>query len=232
MNRFILLLVSSILIATTPAALGAGSGGGGGSLSAPSTSRGYSPEQLSERALRAGIRHRDKALKHEARAAKAKNDKSKQRSLAKAEKEFQKAIEKQGEAIRLDSQNYKAANELGYALRKTGDYRKAIGAYNFALKINPNFHQATEYRAEAFLALGLLDLTRDSYMILFRNDRELADELMTKFDAWGAAREAEFSEQEQTFWSWVQERKRIAQMANELSLHSPAAPSSHHWPSI
>ena len=51
--------------------------------------------------------------------------------------------------MKIYPQNYKAANELGYALRKSGDYRKAIGAYNYALEINPNFHQATEYRGEA-----------------------------------------------------------------------------------
>ena len=121
------------------------------------------------------------------------------------------------------------ANELGYALRKTGDFRKAIGAYNFALKINPNYHQATEYRAEAYLALGLYEQTRQSYMILFRNNRDLADQLMASFDTWAESRAEEFSETEQAFWSWVQERKRIAKMATELSLLPGTEGAQHHW---
>ena len=134
--------------------------------------------------MRAGIRERDRALKQEARAAKAKTDKKRDKALAKAQKFYEKAANKQREAVQYNPRNYKALNEWGYALRKTGDYRKAIGAYNLALEINPNFHQATEYRGEAFLALGYLNETKQSYMILFRNDRELADQLMQTIQTW------------------------------------------------
>ena len=70
------------------------------------------------------------------RAAKAGEPAARDKALAKAQKAYKQAVGKQGEAIKLDPQNYQAANELGFALRKTGDYRKALGAYNFALQIN------------------------------------------------------------------------------------------------
>ena len=219
-----------ISLAMAGQSLAAGSGGGG--ASAPtfdSNKRALSPEQLSDKSSRAGIKSRDKALKFETRAAKAKSDKSRAKLLAKARKAYVKAIEQQAEAIRMDPQNYKAANELGYALRKTGDYRKAIGAYNYALRLNANFHRATEYRGEAFLALGMLDLTKGAYLRLFRNDRELADQLMTTIDTWATTKD-EKSETEQEFVQWITERKRIAEMADKLSMHAPST-GQHHWPS-
>jgi tetratricopeptide (TPR) repeat protein len=199
-------------------ALAAGSGGGSDD-SYSSNSRGLSPAQRSGKEFRAGLKHRDRALNFETKAAKAKSEKSRDKLLAKAHKEFIKAVDKQGEAVRLYPQNYKAANELGFALRKTGDYRKAIGAYNYALEINPNFHAATEYRAEAFLALGLLDQTKNAYMQLFRNDRGLAAQLMERFDEWLTAKD-KMNAAEAEFAAWIAERKRIAKITDDLSMRS------------
>ncbi len=200
----------------------AGSGGGGG-LSGVPAQAALTPEQQSDKLLRAGIRHRDRALKQEAKAAKAAaegKEKARDKALAKAEKEFAKAIKKQGEAIQYNPQNYKAANELGYALRKTGDFRKAIGAYNYSLKINPNFHEAIEYRAEALLALGFLEETKQEYLRLFRDARPLADQLMAAMQAWVAGKGDELSEAEASFVSWVEERQRLAQVTNDLSMNN------------
>ncbi len=215
---FSIVITALAWVSYAPAIHAAGSGGGSSAPTYETNRRALSPEEQSAKALRAGIKHRDRALKHEARADKAKSDNKRERALAKAQKEYQKVIEKQGEAIRLDPQNYKAANELGFALRKTGDYRKAIGAYNYSLDINPNFHQAVEYRGEAFLALGMLDESKQSYMILFRNDRELAQQLMTSFDSWLADRsESELSPGEADFANWIEERKKLARITNDLS---------------
>ncbi len=212
----------SLTLGSTPSAFAAGSGGGGGGLSTTydNNRRALPPEELSKKAFRAGIKHRDRALKQEAKAASASSDKKRERALAKAQKEYKKAIKKQSEAMQLDPQNYKAANELGYAFRQTGEYEKAIGAYNYALNLNPNFHQATEYRAEAFLALGLLEHTQNAYMVLFRNDKELAQELMAKFDEWMTAKDGNMSPAEADFAAWVNERKNVARMSSELSMNN------------
>ncbi len=200
---------------------GAGSGGGGmGSGTYNENSRALTPQQKSAKAFRAGIKHRDRALAQERKADKARTAKAAERALAKAQKHYAKAKERLGEALQLDPRNYKAANELGFALRKLGDYRKAIGAYNYALDINPNFHEATEYRAEAFLALGMLDHTRQSYMVLFREDRGLAQQLMERIDAWIVEQGAPASGAHQEFIAWVDERKRIASITNDLSMNN------------
>ena len=95
--------------------------------------------------------------------------------------------------------------------------RKAIGAYNYALEINPNFHQATEYRGEAFLALGMYERTKQSYMQLFRNERELADQLMITFDSWVEEKNGSLEGAEVEFAAWVAERKRMAKITTDLS---------------
>lgn len=215
------LILGLALVLASTAGFAAGSGGGGGLSSVPSTnSRALTPEQLSDKAMRAGIRERDRAIKQEAKAAKASTEKKRNKALAKAQKYYTKAISKQGEAVRHNPRNYKALNELGYALRKTGDYGKAIGAYNLALEINPKFHQATEYRGEAFLALGYLEQTKQSYMILFRHDRELAAQLMQRMQSWVEEKNGTADETESEFIAWVSERARLAKITSDLSMNN------------
>lgn len=223
---FTILLALCTLIGTAPGiSHAAGSSSAPSSLPTPAPQ--LTPEERSIKAFNAGIKQRDRGLKQEAKVANAKSEKAAQRAQKRAAKAFAKAVEKQSEALRLDPQNYRAANELGYALRKTGDFRKAVGAYNFALKINPKYHAATEYRAAAFLALGLLEETQRSYMVLFREDRALADQLMTELQAWVAALDNP-SASEQAFATWVTERAQIAEQSTALSWHTPSATQ---WPS-
>jgi len=221
-HAFVFAISLALLGGINFSALAAGSGGGGGmdSGSYSSNGRSLTPAQISGKAFRSGLKHRDRALKYEAKAAKAKSEKSRDKSLAKAQKAYKKAIEKQAEAVRIFAENYKAANELGFALRKTGDYRKAIGAYNYALELNPNFHPATEYRGEAFLALGLYDQTKQSYMQLFRNDRTLADQLMVVINTWVEEKGDGLEPAEEEFVFWVNERKRLAQITSDLSMNN------------
>ena len=221
-TRVVIILMFLVSTATIYPATSwaAGSGGGEGALSGADDSTKLTLEQQAQKALAAGIRHRDRALKHEARAGEASSDTKRQKSLARAQTEFRKAVQKQSEALRLDPGNYKAANELGYALRKTGDFRKAIGAYNYALEINPDFHQATEYRGEAYLALGYFEHAQKSYMRLFRKDRALANQLMDAFTTWLNDRGGDLSESEVTFIGWVKERKRLASLTQDLSINN------------
>lgn len=223
LNHLIVVTVSIILSTTTMSPVyAAGSGGGGGDIGAmqSTNSRALSPEQQSAKLFRAGLKHRERALKYEAKAVKAKSEKAQNKALAKAQKSYKKALSKQADAMRVDPQNYKAANELGFALRKTGDYKKAIGAYNYALELNPNFHPATEYRAEAFLVLGLYEQTQQSYMQLFRGDRTLADQLMVTIDSWIETKGDTLEPAEVEFVSWINERKRLAKITADLSMNN------------
>ena len=217
----IMAIFASPMAIVAPTVFAAGSGGGGFAGSPPSSSgKSLTPEEQSAKLYRSGLKQKDRALAQLQKAEAASSDKARNKAKAKAEKAFAKAIKKQGEALSIDPRNYKAANELGYALRRTGDYEKAVGAYNYALKLNPNFHEATEYRGEAFLALGFYKQAMQSYMILFRNDRDLADQLMATMDKWVSDKNGEFSESEQSFVNWIKERKQMAKITRNLSMNN------------
>ena len=164
------------------------------------------------------MRHKKKAWKQEGKAQTAKTDKKRDKALARAQKEYTKAINNYATALQAVPRYAEAANELGYALRKTGQYKKAIGAYNYALEIKPDFNEAIEYRGEAFLALGLVDEAKKAYMQLFRADRDLAGQLMGAMDMWLVGQTD--TEGTASFSSWVSERKRLAEVTQDLSVNN------------
>ena len=78
----------------------------------------YSDEERSRRLYKEGLKHKAKAENRAERADTAKNTKEENRLRKKAMKEYQKAVEKQTKAVKLDQENYKAFRELGYGLAK------------------------------------------------------------------------------------------------------------------
>ncbi len=209
------LLVGSTTIET---ALAAGSSGGGGGFSGSTSMperQAKSPEEIANSHYKAGLRFKAKAWKAEEKAAKATQDAKREKRLAEARKYYEKAMASQATAIKVNEQLYEAANELGYALRKTGDYRKAIGAYNYALQLRPSFFPAIEYRGEAFLMMGFVKESQDAYMTLFRGDRELADQLMATMEKWHA--EQPEDDAKKAFGEWLAERRQLASIGNGLS---------------
>ena len=199
--------------------LAAGAGGGGGGeyrgSSGSSAGSSRSPERIAKRAYEAGLSYKQKAWKYEEKAAKADDAEDRDELLAKAQKAYGSAIESQTAAVKADPKNYEAENELGYALRKTGQYAPAIEAYDRALALNGAFFPAVEYRGEAYLSVGELQRAKDSYMKLVRNDRKLADKLMTTMDEWLAKQPA--GEESKSFAEWVKERKSLANVGDDLS---------------
>ena len=184
----------------------------------------YSDEERSRRLYEEGLKHKAKAESRAGRATNAKNTKEKNRLLKKAMKEYQKAVEKQTKAVKLDQENYKAFSELGYALEKKGEPRKAIGAYNFSLRINPRYYLALRYRGEALIQLGLIKDAKESYMVLFKNDQELAAQLMTSFDEWLTQTETTGSLEKEEFIEWLSRRKSLAKIAFGLTNRSKDSP--------
>ncbi|MEM7220935.1 MAG: tetratricopeptide repeat protein [Pseudomonadota bacterium] len=198
-----------------PAVSAAPSGGGGGA-SAPVQSRPSSPEQLAEAAYERGLKHKERAWKAQEKAGAARDagkDKRAKRYDERAEREFKKAQAEFASVLKALPEHFKAANELGYTLRQLGDYENAIGAYNYALKVHPEFYQAIEYRAEALLALAFYAETRDSYLTLFEHDRPLADTLMAKLQAWAAEQRADNrmpSARARQFLEWLDTRAEVS----------------------
>ncbi|MGI9325965.1 MAG: hypothetical protein ACR2PZ_12145 [Pseudomonadales bacterium] len=222
-------LLSALTLLCSSAALAAGSGGGGGGATtshagvAPRT-----PEELAARNYKSGLKQKDKALKALDRAGEAKNDKAKLKQEKKANKAFAKAASHFKKVLQHEPRHYKAANELGYSLRNTGDYQNAVGAYNYALQLKPDFLEAIEYRGEAFVALGLFEQARKSYLRLYREDQTLAAQLMSAMSAWAenrSAGEAVLTEGEQKFADWIAERQRLV----GFSANPDAEPSAQRW---
>ena len=166
------------------------------------------------------LTHKKHAWKHEARAADSDNAEKRSRYSDKARKEYVAAIADLGAALKRRPEYYEAATELGYALRKTGDFRKSIGAYNYALGIKPDHFEAVEYRGEAYLAIDQLENAKEDYLTLFRNDPALAADLMTAMDNWVAA-QPETTVTVLEFTEWVEERRTLAGVTTDLSMHTP-----------
>ena len=211
-------LVISLLLVAAPITLAAG-GGAGGMSSAPATSqRELTPEQMAAQAYKQGYRYKERAWKHEAKAADLAG-KKRDKQLARAQKAYEKAGAHFSEALKHAPGSYEAANELGYTLRQLGDYRKAIGAYGYALRLKPDYMPAIEYRGEALLALGMFDDVKAAYMTLFTGDPDLAAQLMQKMTAW-AAENGDTSDDHRAFVAWVEERRGLADMTRDLSLNN------------
>ena len=215
--RIIISLVVSLLIVSASIsvhAAGGSSGGGGGGGFSRSSGPSKTPTQLAEASYSRGLKYRDKAWKYEKQAAEAETDKKKQKYLNKAASQYKKAIKRYKKAIEHKSTFYKAHSSIGYALRKTGDYAGSLEAYDTALLFNPAYGEAIEYRAETYMVLNRLSETKEAYMELFRDRRELADQLMEAMQKWleqnrngndtlSAETVAEFAE-------WVRTRAEIA----------------------
>ena len=212
----LLCLLLGVTILGTAQAAGSSGGGGGFSGSTPMPERrAKTPEDIANGHYKAGLKFKAKAWKAEEKAAKATKDAKREKLLADARKFYEKAMASQATAIKVNEQHYEAANELGYALRKTGDYRKAIGAYNYALQLRPSFYPAIEYRGEAFLMMGFIKESQDAYMTLFRNDRDLADQLMGTMEKWHA--DQPDGDGKKAFAAWLDERKQLALIGRDLS---------------
>ncbi|MBD3402143.1 tetratricopeptide repeat protein [candidate division GN15 bacterium] len=101
---------------------------------------------------------------------------------AKAEKEYEKAVERFRKAIDKDPEMIEAHNNLGYSLRKLGRLEASLEAYNRALEIDSTFAQAREYRGETYLAMGELEKAQRDHQYLRSIESPYADTLQMSID--------------------------------------------------
>ena len=214
------LLISLGLISSAFAAPGGNSGGGGYGGDVSQNMPRKSPEQRAVEQYLRGVKYRDEAIAFELEAVKEDDDKKKQKLLKKAQKEYANAQKRFERTLKTLPNAFEAHSDLGFVLRKQGNYDESLAAYNKALSLNPNYWPAIEYRGEAFLALNDLEAAKEAYMILFREDRQLADVLMAAMRIWlrDASDTAEISpESKQAFSDWIDKRLTISQQVHDLS---------------
>ena len=203
-------LLASVLVMSSLPAGAAGSGGSMGGGGGGDVGAAPSPRDLARNAHNEGLKAKRRALRMEEEAAAAANDTDKQAALAQASQNWMQAIIAYRQATQLDPKQHKALNELGYALRKTGNYTQALEAYNAALAMKPEFGEAIEYRAEAYLALGQLDQVKADYMRLVEVDDDIAEQLLAALQAWSKAHSTDSSESVAAFRAWIAERAALA----------------------
>src|SRR5512138_2149508 len=150
---------------------GGGAPSGGGSFNMPE--RQQTPEEQAKSAYNQGIRAVKAADKLSKSADEATDEKKKAKAEDKAKRQYENARGYFAAALQRKQDMYEAWNYVGYTSRKLGEYDKALQAYDEALRLNPNYGEAIEYRGEAYLALNRIEEAKHAYMLLFQGQRPL-----------------------------------------------------------
>ena len=203
-----------LMVPDTPAMAAEGGGSTGGGMAQQQRATKLTPEEKAAVSYQAGLKHRDRAIGLEAKAAKETRDKKLAKLNKKIEKEYLKATDDFEKSIEHYSGYYEVHSSLGFALRKVGRFDESLAAYNTSLGINPAYGNAIEYRGEAYLGLNRLADAKDAYMKLFSIDLALARQLLTAMDEWVESRRVDPNDLDTTvveqFATWVQQRTELA----------------------
>lgn len=210
-----------LLIVTFAAPLQAASGGGGGGVAPQQSMKRLTPEEKAAASYDSGTKHRDRAEKYERQAIEQTNEKKLAKLQKKIAREYARAIKDYERSIGHYERFSEAHNSVGYALRKVGRYEESLAAYNVAIRINPYFDQAIEYRGEAYLGLNRLDEAKEAYIELFQNDRTLAEQLMAAMIVWVGDRRDDANGLEsavvEQFAVWVEQRSELASFVHPMN---------------
>jgi tetratricopeptide (TPR) repeat protein len=100
-------------------------------------------------------------------------------------------------------------NMLGYTSRRLGDYEESLSAYDAALKLQPDYPEAIEYRAELFLLTGRLDQAKQAYASLQKSSPSYAGVLLQSMRGWATTPAAAqlASADRDAFKTWVAAQK-------------------------
>jgi len=199
---------------------------GGGSFNMPE--RQMSPEEQAKAAYNQGIRAVKAADKLAKTADEATDEKKKAKAQDKAQRQYENARGYFAAALQRKQDMYEAWNYVGYTSRKLGDYDKALLAYDEALRLNPSYNEAIEYRGVAYLGLNRIDDAKNAYMQLFQSSRPLADTLMAEMQKWVAERRAagNAAAEVDALAQWIDERSNIARQTASLATDAPVM---HSW---
>ena len=186
-----------------------------------------SPEEMAIASYNSGIDHKDKGIKLEESLTATTDVKQRAKITDNARKEYEKALKDFKTAASNEPDMYQAYNGMGFAYRKTGDYVKALEMYDKALKLQPGFPDAIEYRGEAYLGLNRVDDAKQAYLQVLAADRKQADTLMTAMKAWIQERRTTPAGVEaatvDALEKWIGERAEIAKDTAPMGLsHGPS----------
>jgi tetratricopeptide (TPR) repeat protein len=97
---------------------------------------------------------------------------------------FVEAREKFRKAAEADPAMKEAWNLIGYTSRRLGDYPESLKAYDTALKLSPDYPEATEYLAELYLLTGRFEDVKASFAKLVKLSPSYANVLLDSSRKW------------------------------------------------
>lgn len=97
---------------------------------------------------------------------------------------FVEAREKFRKATEADPTMKEAWNMVGYTSRRVGDYDESLKAYDTALKLAPDYPEATEYLAELYLLTGRFEDVKASFARLVNMSPSYAGVLLDSSRKW------------------------------------------------
>jgi tetratricopeptide (TPR) repeat protein len=202
---------------------GAGGRMGGGQPSPEevvSAPREDKPDIAARKSFNAGMKSLNKAKDEAAAAASASNEDKKNAALEKMNDLYGRALDQFTDAVANRGDMYEAWNNVGYIHLRLGAFNESIDDYNHTLALKPDLLEATEHRAEAYVAVDRLEEAQSAYMDLFNHDRKLADQLMVAMQRWVTDHRADANGMRASdidaFAKWVQERDGIAKQTASL----------------
>jgi len=226
-NRLTHWLVGIASLALPIVVFGSGGGGmdGGGMGGSMPAAKAQTPEEQARNAYNDGVRAVKQAKKFEEDLAEAKDDK-KAKASERVRKQYEKARGYFANAVSKQATMHEAWNYVGYTSRKLGEYDKALASYDEALRLKPDYAEAIEYRGEAYVWMNRMEDAKKAYMDLYRDSREMANQLMGVMQQWVTERRANASGVAagdiDAFAKWVSERETIAQQTASLATDGPS----------
>jgi tetratricopeptide (TPR) repeat protein len=133
-----------------------------------------------------GYERYEKAIAQENAAASLSGTKAREAREA-VLKEFSEARESFRSAAAADPNMKEAWNLIGYTSRRLGEYEESLSAYDAALKLQPDYPEAIEYRAELFLLTGRLDQAKAAFATLQKSSPSYAGVLLESMRTWAGS---------------------------------------------
>ena len=160
-----------------------------------------------------GFERFEKTQQLEAEAAALKGAKAREAQLSIA-RGYTEARERFRTVVGADPNMKEAWNLIGYTSRRLGDYEASLTAYDAALKLQPDYPEAIEYRAELFLLTGRLEDAKAAFALLAKASPSYANVLLQSMRDWVAAQRRTLAgvsaEQRDAFADWVAAQKSAA----------------------
>lgn len=130
---------------------------------------------------------------------------------AEVKQAFRDARERFRKAVEADPTTKEAWNLIGYTSRRLGEYTESLKAYEQALKLAPDYPEATEYLAELYVETGRLDDAKAAFAKLQKMEPSYAKVLLQSMRDWlaGPAKSVTSvtAAQREEFAKWVAAQK-------------------------